>query len=173
MAQNVSMRQKGTTSPVFNINATTVTEGMKKNISKIPLPVDPTAQEESGTPAPQTDRLLFLDLLKITNDISITGWIAPNDMEGGGISWDVNAIKQELKDWMRSGALVSLKYRTAGFTYGSEGRNNPGESWIVEDIQFIDDDTETELAGGDVQIGEIKVTIKLIYGELIQTSDLI
>jgi hypothetical protein len=162
--------------PKFWIHANSVSEGIKKDIGKIPRPVGTSKQPgASDTPVTEpeeanSDVHMFLDLLKITNDIAIAGWIMPNDISGKSI----DEIRDTLKTWMRSGALVALDYRTNGnFDFGLRGV--PKEAWIVEDIVFVDEDTEREAfisqCGStnlpDDWIG-LKITIKLVLGVLVQ-----
>jgi len=134
------------------IHAVSVTEGLRKELAKIPLPVGTRNQpgDEVVNPNPEdvkTDRKLVLDLLQITNDIQISGWITPYDIIDTNVTPNkklgIEEIRNRLKSWMRTGALVLLDYRTnQTFNFGL--RDIPGESWVVEDIQFDDDDIERD-----------------------------
>lgn len=143
--------------------STGITEGIKKDITKIMIPVDP---EEAETES-NKDRTLFLDLMKITNDLNIQGYFCDGDIPGQ----NVLQIRATIKEWMRTGKLVSITYRGVS-NYGE--RPGTEEAWIIEDCVFDDEETERTAAeeeGNDymaTQIIKEKFTMKLVFGVLSQ-----
>lgn len=148
---------------VFSPQATSVTEGFKKDITKIMLPVDP---EDSQNSSEGKDRTLFLDLMKITHDLNISGYLTDGDIPNK----TTEEIVALLKSWMRSGKLVKVNYRGTN----DYGARDTEEGWIIENCVFDDAETERTAAEEETsdylatQIIKVKFSIKMVLGVLAQ-----
>ena len=150
----------GPTGAVFKPQGVAVKEGFTKKITKISIL---QGQDQQGKTEPKK---MFVDLMDLTIDLAIDGYLSDGDIEG----MTVMEIKNEILRWMESPSLCYVNYRGVE-NFRSEG----GLKWIIENFVTDDDDTQwypNEKIGDNPQIVsnvfKMKFNMKLVLGILSQ-----